>query len=54
MVATLKRAATWERRMEGAIEGGSNHRSPWSLTPNLPFRVAATGSHAGEEMTVTR
>jgi len=54
MVATLKRAATWERRMEGAIEGGSNHRSPWSLTPDLPFHVAAPALWAGEEMTVTR
>ena len=29
--------------MDGVIEGGSNHRSPWSIAPNLPFPVAATG-----------
>ena len=28
--------------MDGVIEGGSNHRSPWSIAPNLPFHVAAT------------
>ena len=30
--------------MDGVIEGGSNHRSPWSIAPNLPFHVAATGN----------
>ena len=29
--------------MDGVIEGGSNHRSPWSIAPDLPFHVAVTG-----------
>ncbi len=32
--------------MDGVIEGGSNHRSPWSSAPDLPFHVAATGNGA--------
>jgi hypothetical protein len=40
--------------MDGAIEGGSNHRSPWSLAPDLPFHVAATGVRPAQEMIVTR
>jgi hypothetical protein len=32
--------------MDGDIEGGSNHRSPWGLAPDLPFHVAATGTRS--------
>jgi hypothetical protein len=42
MVTTLKRAAAWEIGGWTAIEGGSNHRSPWGFAPDLPFHVAAT------------